>query len=281
MQLDGIDGRVALVTGGARGIGRCIAETLRDLGARVAAGDLQAPDLAGVLGVELDVTAERSVDTAFATIERELGAVDLLVCNAGILVRGYLEETTLDDWRRSLDVNVTGAFLCARRAAGAMRERGYGRIVMIGSSAGHNGVGAAPPPLHAYAASKAAIMTLAKSIALEYASHGVTANAIAPSARTRMTEAVFAEMMAPVEDGFDAMAPENIAPLVVWLGSNESADVTGRVFEVEGGRISVADGWQHGNAIDLGRRWQPAEVGSPVRELLAKAPPPAPVYGGV
>ena len=107
----------------------------------------------------------------------------------------------------------------------------------------------------------------------------MTVNAIAPSARTRLTEGVFDDMMAEVTEGFDAMAPENISPLVVWLGSADSKDVTGRVFEVEGGKISVADGWQHGEPMDKGDRWEPAEVGAAVRELLAKAPAPAPVYG--
>src|SRR5205814_6128847 len=115
----------------------------------------------------------------------------------------------------------------------------------------------------------------------ELARYGVTANAIAPSARTRMTETVFSEMMAAPDDpgAFDAMAPENIAPLVVWLGSSQSRHVTGRVFEVEGGKVSIADGWQHGVAIDKADRWDPAELGSVVDELLAKAPPSAPVYG--
>jgi hypothetical protein len=87
-------------------------------------------------------------------------------------------------------------------------------------------------------------------------------------------------MAAPDDpDAFDAMAPENVAPLVVWLGSPQSAGVTGRVFEVEGGRVAVADGWQHGPAVDKGARWDPTELGPVVADLLAKAPPPAPVYG--
>jgi hypothetical protein len=90
---------------------------------------------------------------------------------------------------------------------------------------------------------------------------------------------VFADRMQAPEDGFDPNDPANISPLVVWLGSADSADVTGRVFEVEGGMISVADGWQHGPRIDRGARWEPSAVGSAVRELLAKAPAPAPVYG--
>ena len=133
----------------------------------------------------------------------------------------------------------------------------------------------------AYSAAKAGIAGLTMVQAAELGRYGVTANAIAPSARTRMTETVFADMMAAPEDAgaFDAMAPENIAPLVVWLGSAESRDVTGRVFEVEGGKVSLADGWQHGPAVDKGDRWDPAELGPVVRELLSKAPPPAPVYG--
>jgi hypothetical protein len=109
--------------------------------------------------------------------------------------------------------------------------------------------------------------------------YGVTVNAIAPSARTRMTETVFAEMMAKPDSGFDAMAPENISPLVVWLGSTESAEVTGRVFEVEGGIIRVAEGWRQGPQADKIARWQPGELGPVVRGLLAEARPPVPVYG--
>ena len=94
-----------------------------------------------------------------------------------------------------------------------------------------------------------------------------------------MTETVFADMMAKPDEGFDAMAPENISPLVVWLGSVESKDITGKVFEVEGGVIRVAEGWAHGPQVDKGARWDPAELGPVVGDLLAKARPPVPVYG--
>ena len=107
--------------------------------------------------------------------------------------------------------------------------------------------------------------------AAEMGRYGVTVNAIAPSARTRMTETVFADMMSTQDNDFDAMAPENISPLVVWLGSVESRDVTGRMFEVEGGIIRVAEGWAHGPEVDKGARWDPAELGPVVTELLAKA----------
>ena len=115
--------------------------------------------------------------------------------------------------------------------------------------------------------------------AAEMGRYGVTVNAIAPSARTRMTETVFAEMMATQDAEFDAMAPENISPLVVWLGSVESRDVTGRMFEVEGGIIRVAEGWAHGPQVDKGARWDPSELGPVVTDLLGKARPPVPVYG--
>jgi NAD(P)-dependent dehydrogenase (short-subunit alcohol dehydrogenase family) len=131
----------------------------------------------------------------------------------------------------------------------------------------------------AYAAAKAGIAALTLVVAAEMARYGVTANAIAPAARTRMTEAVFGERMQAPDSGFDPNDPANISPLVVWLGSRASRDVTGRVFEVEGGMISVADGWQHGPRRDRGARWEPGAVGAAVRELLAKAPLPAPVYG--
>jgi hypothetical protein len=95
-----------------------------------------------------------------------------------------------------------------------------------------------------------------------------------------MTEEVFASTMArPDGESFDAMAPENVSPFVVWLASSESAGVTGRVFEVEAGKIGVADGWQHGLTMDKGARWEPAEIGAAVKDLIAATPPPASVYG--
>ena len=132
----------------------------------------------------------------------------------------------------------------------------------------------------AYSAAKGAIASLTMVQSAELGRLGVTANAIAPAARTRMTEAAFADTMAAPDDGsFDAMAPENIAPLAVWLGSSQSAHVTGRVFEVEGGQIGVADGWRHGPTRDKSQRWDPAELGPIVDELLAESVVPTPVYG--
>jgi 2-hydroxycyclohexanecarboxyl-CoA dehydrogenase len=235
MKLDGIEGRVALVTGGSRGIGRSIAETLRDQGARVASGDIDTEAIDGVLAVSLDVSSEPSVDEAFTRIEAELGSVELLVLNAGILSKASLEDTTSEEWRRMLEVNLTGAFLCARRAVSRMREAGYGRIVAIGSSAGISGAGAAPPAMSAYAASKAGIMALAKSIALEYAAYGITANALAPTL-------IDTGMLASVPDDFRRVIPvgrygrpEEIAALTAFLCSGHAGYITGEIVDINGG----------------------------------------------
>jgi NAD(P)-dependent dehydrogenase (short-subunit alcohol dehydrogenase family) len=231
VKLDGIEGRVALVTGGGRGIGRAIAETLRDQGARVADGDLQAPEVEGVLGVELDVTRSDSVDAAFDHVESELGHVELLVLNAGVYIVEPFEETSLESWQQTIDVNLTGAFLCARRALPAMRERQFGRIVAIGSSAGKTG---GKKHAAAYGASKAGIMVMAKAIASEYAEHGITANALAPAL-------IDTEMVAGIRDLIGLIPvgrlgkPEEVAGVVAYLCSTQAAYITGEVVDVNGG----------------------------------------------
>jgi len=231
MKLDGIEGRVALVTGGARGIGRAIVETLRDQGARVAVGDLQAPAIDGVLGLELEVTSEGSVDAAFGRVEAELGPVELLVLNAGIYVVEPFEATTLASWRKTIDVNLTGAFLCARRALPAMREAGFGRVVSIGSSAGKTG---GKRHAAAYGASKAGIMVMTKSIASEYAEHGITANALAPALIDTDMIAGLPDMSGTIPVG-RLGKPEEVAGVVAYLCSTQAAYITGEVVDVNGG----------------------------------------------
>jgi NAD(P)-dependent dehydrogenase (short-subunit alcohol dehydrogenase family) len=297
------EGRVVIVTGAGRGIGAEHALEFARQGARVIVNDIGgALDGSGsdaTLAQEIvdriieaggaaiasydDITdwtaAERLVRTAVDTF----GRLDTLVNNAGAVRDRMFVNMSADEWDAAIRVNLRGHFCPARHAAAYWRDQAKAgdrvdaRIVNTSSGAGLMGsVGQAN-----YGAAKAAIAALTLVQAAELARYGVTANAIAPAARTRMTEAVFADTMAPVENGFDAMAPENIAPLVVWLGSNESASVTGRVFEVEGGSISVADGWQHGTPVDRGRRWEPAEIAAAVHDLLEAAPQPTPVYGAV
>jgi NAD(P)-dependent dehydrogenase (short-subunit alcohol dehydrogenase family) len=231
MELDGFDTRVALVTGAARGIGRRTAETLRDLGARVAVGDLKAPGLDGILGVEMDVTDEASVDAAFTRVEQELGRVEILVVNAGIFVIEPFEETSLASWRRTIDVNLTGAFLTARRAVGGMRKAGYGRILMIGSSAGKTG---GAKSMAAYGASKAGVMTLAKSIASDYARDGITSNALAPSL-------IDTDMISSMPDLHERVpvgrlgTVDDVASLIGFLCSEHAGYITGEVVDINGG----------------------------------------------
>ena len=295
------EGRVAIVTGAARGLGRAHALAFAAAGAAVVVNDY---------GVALDGTgadtspAQQVVDEIVAAGGRAVanaddvadwtgaqrlvqtavdafGRLDVLVNNAGFLRDRMLANFGEDEWDAVIRVHLKGHFAPMRHAVAYWRAESKAgrqpdaRVINTSSGAGLLGsIGQGN-----YAAAKAGIAALSIVAAAEFARYGVTVNAIAPAARTRMTEQAFADTMAAPEDGFDAMAPENVSPLVVWLGSAESKDVTGRVFEVEGGKITVADGWRHGASVDKGARWEPAELGAVVADLLAKATPPEPVYG--
>ncbi len=297
------DGRTVIVSGAGRGIGRGHALEFARQGANVVVSDIGAaldgrggsPSPAQAVVdeiVALDGAAVANADDVadWAGAERlvacalsAFGGLDVVVNNAGFVRDRMVVSCGEDEWDAVVRVHLKGHFAVARFAAEHWRSEAKAgrpvdaRIVNTSSGAGLAGsVGQA-----AYSAAKAGIAALTLVQAAELGRYGVTANAIAPSARTRMTETVFADMMAAPDDpaAFDAMAPENVAPLVVWLGSAGSAGVTGRVFEVEGGKVAVADGWQHGPAVDKGARWEPAELGPVVAKLLAEAPDPVPVYG--
>jgi 3-oxoacyl-[acyl-carrier protein] reductase len=231
LRLQGFEGRVALVTGAARGIGRRIAETLAALGATTVAGDLEEPDVPGVHGIAFDVADEAGVDGAFAAIESEHGHVEILVLNAGILVVEPLAETTLDAWRRTLAINLDGAFLCTRRALPRMRQGRYGRIAALGSSAGITG---GSVPCAAYSASKAGLMALMKAVAQEASADGVTANAVAPALIRTPMMADIAHLAERIPVG-RVGEPEDVAACIAFLCSAHAGFVTGEILDVNGG----------------------------------------------
>ena len=231
LHVDGLEGKVAVVTGAARGIGHRTAEVLHENGARVAAFDLEPPTHEWALGIACDVSDEAAVDDAFRKVEERLGTISVLVLNAGIYPIAPLEETSTSLWRRTIDINLTGAFLCARRVLGGMRAQHYGRIVAMGSSAGKAG---GARSIAAYAASKAGVMTLAKSIANEYAGHGITANALAPALIDTEMIASTRDLVSRIPVGRLGTVDE-VAALVAFLCSSHAGYITGEVTDINGG----------------------------------------------
>ncbi|MFF0088629.1 SDR family oxidoreductase [Streptomyces canus] len=295
------DGRVVVVTGAGRGLGRAHALAFAAEGARLVVNDLgvgldgtPGPDSpASLVAEEIRAAGGEAVahggdiatsDGAASLVRAALetyGRLDTLVNNAGFLRDRMLVNLDEEDWEAVTRVHLKGHFLPLKHAAAHWRTEAKAgrtpaaRIINTSSGAGLLGsVGQGN-----YSAAKAGIVALTLVAAAELARYGVQVNAIAPAARTRMTERTFADTMAAPTDGFDAMAPENVSPLVVWLGSGVSAGVTGRVFEAEGGRITVMEGWRPGPTADKGTTWTPAEAGEATLKLLGEAQAPGPVYG--
>lgn len=296
------DGRVVIVTGAGRGLGREHALEFARQGAKVVVNDLgvapdgsdpsdtpaqQVVDEIAAAGGEA-ITSSHDVadwDAAAEMVQLAVdtfGGLDVVVNNAGIVRDRMFVNSEQSEWEAVLRVHVMGHAAPARHAASWWRARSKagepvdGRIINTSSGAGLMGSIAQA----AYSAAKGAIASLTLVQAAELGRIGVTSNALAPAARTRMTEEAFADAMAaPADGGFDAMDPANVSPLVAWLGSSGSAHVTGRVFEVEGGIIGLAEGYRHGPRVDKGARWDPAEVGAVVDDLLREAAEPTPVYG--
>ncbi|HUS60856.1 MAG TPA: SDR family oxidoreductase [Acidimicrobiales bacterium] len=297
------DGRVVIVTGAGRGIGREEALLFAAEGAKVVVNDLgketdgsgASQPVADSVVAEIkamggdaisngdDVSdwegAQRLINAAIETF----GGLDTLVNNAGILRDRMLVNMTEEEWDAVIKVHLKGTFCPTRWAAAYWRERskaGEANVARIVNTSSSSGLYANPGQTN-YGAAKSGIATFTQIAAKELKSYGVNVNAIAPGARTRMTEGLMAARgrAEPKPDEFDRSSPANVAPLVVWLGSPLSADVTGQVFNVAGGMVGVAEAWGRGPQEDKKDRWAPSELTDVVTKLVETARPAGSIGG--
>lgn len=284
-----LEGKVAIVTGAGRGIGRGEALLLAGEGAKVVVNDVggsthgegsdttpaqQVADEISSTGGEAVADYTNVVDFAATqkmidqAIER-FGKLDILVNNAGILRDRMIVNMTDEEWDAVIAVHLKGTFNCTRHAAAYWRERSKageqvsGRVINTSSPSGlYGNIGQSN-----YGAAKAGIAAFTVIVAQELQKYGVTVNAISPSARTRMTEETFGTL-APPEEGFDSLAPDNIAPIVAYLASDDAAGITGQVFGVRGGNISLLQGWTPAKVIERDGRWEPKELADAIEQLV-------------
>jgi NAD(P)-dependent dehydrogenase (short-subunit alcohol dehydrogenase family) len=285
--------RVVIVTGAGGGLGRQYATAFAAEGAKVVVNDINkaAADetvrlikQAGGQAVANTSDITNYADSANAVKQAidTFGDLHAVVNNAGVCRDKMFASMGEAEWDMVIAVHLKGHFCITSHAVQYWRNQSKegkqvkARIINTSSGAGLQGsIGQSN-----YSAAKGGIAALTLVQAAELGRYGVTANALAPSARTGMTENVFADMMKkPDGDKFDHFDPANVAPLVVWLGSEASQHVTGRVFEVEGGKISIADGWRTTSGVDKGAKWKPEEITGAMKELLAKETPAQKVYG--
>ncbi len=293
---DKLDGQVACITGGTRSIGRGMAEAFLAEGAKVVVNDLggEVDGTGGTLSPAQEVVEEikgaggeaiangddvSSWDGAANMVNQAVehfGALHVLVNNAGILRDRMLANMTEDEWDAVINVHLKGTFAPARHAAAYWREmikndKPVEGAALINTSS-TSGVFGNPGQTN-YGAAKAGIASFSIIASAELGRYGVTVNCIAPRARTRMTEDLPYGQQEIEKGAFDFLHPDNVAPTVVWLGSNEPAarEVTGRVFLVNGGTISCMEGWEGGPKAQKDDRWDPAERSNVIPDLVAKA----------
>ena len=297
------EGRVVVITGAGNGIGRAHALAFAAEGAKVVVNDLggardgSGSDAGAAEQVAREIIAAggeavantddiSSFEGAGNLIQQAVdsfGGLDVLVNNAGILRDRMMVNMDEAEWDAVIKVHLKGTFGPARHAAAYWRDRAKAgesndaRIINTTSPSGIFGnVGQSN-----YGAAKGGIASFTVITAAELGRYGVTVNAIAPTALTRMTEdlPMMQAFLQNAPEGFNPLAPENISPLVVWLGSPLSKGVTGRVFSVMGGRISVAEGWVNGPTVDRNGPWMPGELTEVIPDLVAKAAPNADMMG--
>lgn len=285
--------RTIIITGSGSGLGREYALALAAEGANVCINDIRQ-DAADAVAKEItaaggkaaatlgDITTMAGADAIIAAALAAFGEVHGVVNNAGVVRDRMFASMTEEEWDTVIRVHLKGHFCITSKLVQRWRDqvkagqKVIGRIVNTSSGAGLQGnIGQSN-----YSAAKGGIASLTLVQAAELARYGVTANALAPAARTGMTEGPFGAMMKPPADGsFDHYHPGNVAPLVVYLCSELSDGVTGKVFEVEGGKVSIASGWKTGTVKNKGARWQPAELDDAIRGLIATEPKAQKVYG--
>lgn len=289
------DNRVVIITGAGGGLGAAHAHVFAAEGASVVVNDINkaaaqavVDDIVAKGGKAVvnssDITNYADSENAVKQAIETFGDLHIVLNNAGINRDRMFASMTEQEWDAIMSVHLKGHFCISSHAVHYWRDQSKAgkkvdaRIINTTSGAGLQGsIGQSN-----YAVAKAGIAALTLNQAAELARYGITANAVAPSARTGMTTSVevMAERMKKPEDGsFDHFAPENVSSLLVWLGSTQAAHVTGRVFESEGGRICICDGWRTTDGVDKGAYWAPAEVGEAMKQLLAKEVPAQKVWG--
>ncbi|TML15684.1 MAG: SDR family oxidoreductase [Actinobacteria bacterium] len=288
-----LDGKVAVITGAGRGIGRGEALLFAEQGAKVVVNDVggewdgtgQDPRPASQVVEEItaaggeaighfeDISEESGAKSLISAALDEWGRLDVVVNNAGILRDRMVFNMSIEEWDAVTKVHLRGHFLVTREACIYWRDRSRsgeqvrGSIINTSSTSGILGNAGQSN----YGAAKAGIAALSEIVAMEMRKYGVTCNAIAPGARTRMTEKTFGDLRAP-EGEFDQLAPENIAPLVAFLASDEAAEITGQVFGIQGGLVELYQGWHPVAALSKDKRWTPEEIAKRVDELFAEQP---------
>lgn len=284
-----LDGKVAIVTGAGRGIGRGEALLLAREGAKVIVNDVGAStrgegsdttpaeevvqeikSFGGEAAANYsDVTSFSATKELFDQAIQQFGKLDVLVNNAGILRDRMVFNMAEDEWDAVIAVHLKGTFNTTRHASAYWRERSKageqvsGRIINTSSPSGLYGNAGQSN----YGAAKAGIAAFTVIVAQELQRYGVTVNAVSPSARTRMTEETFGQIAKPVE-GFDPMDPENIAPIVAYLASDDAAGITGQVFAVRGANIGLLEGWRPVKVIEKNDKWEPKELVDAIEQLV-------------